>query len=277
MPEKRSEPNGQLCATSSTPPVFTPEQHRLYGDVLDAFLRERLPFAVAGAFAFQCYTGIWRWTKDLDIFLPREYIPRALALCAQLGFETEVRDPVWLAKAWHEDYFVDLISGMSNGVVWVTDDWIRRAQPAQVLGLDVPILGANEMILSKMFVTHRDRFDGADIAHIIYRSGDKLDWDYLISAAGDNWELLLWHLMLYHFVYPIALDRVPRHIWQVLTERFRDAVLNPDLSRARFRGSIVDDVMFQIDFAEWGMENLHEVARRERLSANESKREAFTQ
>jgi hypothetical protein len=274
MPERRGESNGQVCATSSIPPVFTPEQHRLYSSVLQSLLKEHVPFVVAGAFAFQCYTGIWRWTKDLDVFLPREFIPRALQVCEQLGFTTEVRDPVWLAKAWHEDYFVDLISGMSNGVVWVSEEWIRRAQRGEVVGVEVPILGPDEMILSKMFVSHRDRFDGADIAHVIYRSGERLDWDYLLQSAGEHWPMLFWHLVLYQYVYPMATDRVPRRIWELLIERFRSNIISPS---HEFRGSIVDDLMFQIDFTEWGLQNLHDSARRERLLADTHSSEAYRQ
>lgn len=91
--------------------------------------RERVPVIVSGAFALHEHTGIWRDTKDLDLFLPAPEVGRALRLLERDGFETEVLDPVWLAKARRSDYFVDLITGMSNGVVRVDYSWVRRAAP----------------------------------------------------------------------------------------------------------------------------------------------------
>ena len=73
-------------------------------------------------------------------------------------------DPVWLAKARRGEYFVDLITGMSNGVVRVDYSWIRRASRTQIFGISARVLAPEELIASKVFVTRRERFDGADIA-----------------------------------------------------------------------------------------------------------------
>src|SRR5439155_446590 len=84
----------------------------------------------------------------------------------------EVCDPVWLAKAHRDEYFVDFITGMSNAALTVTDSWITRARPAVILGLPTRILAPEELLASKLFVVRRERFDGADIAHIIYATAD---------------------------------------------------------------------------------------------------------
>src|SRR5476651_1697947 len=116
-----------LPVSSSTPPEFAPEQRDMFIEALRVFNAQRIPFAVSGAFALHQHTGIWRDTKDLDLFLTPENIPRALDALASEGFETEVCDPVWLSKASRGDYFIDLITGMSNGVITVQQDWIERA------------------------------------------------------------------------------------------------------------------------------------------------------
>src|SRR5690349_11344102 len=108
-----------LPVSSSTPPVFCADQEALFCEVLELMNRSRVQFVISGAFALHEHTGIWRDTKDLDFFLPTQEVPRALQVLAQDGFQTEVLDPVWLAKARRGDFFVDLITGMSNAVIRV--------------------------------------------------------------------------------------------------------------------------------------------------------------
>ena len=240
------------------------EQRQLFQRVLGALSRGGVSFAVAGAFAFQHYTNIWRFAKDLDLFLPSERIPVALTLCRTVGLVTEITDPVWLAKAWAGDYYVDLISGMSNGVFWVTPAWIDRGRAGEILGQPVRLLAPEEMILSKIFVTRRDRFDASDICHLLYCTGAELDWDRLVAGAGEHWEMLLWHLLLFRYIYPYAAQAsIPPALWSDLLDRVRAAPAGVP----RFRGSLIDPLMFEVDVVDWGLDNLEDRFRRVRLSA----------
>src|SRR3989440_4415912 len=116
-----------LPVSSSRPPVFCKQQESLFREVIQLLESNHVPFVISGAFALHEHTGIWRDTKDLDIFLAPEQVPRALQLLAERGFECEVCDPVWLFKVRRLDYYVDLITGMSNGVIRVDQSWIDRA------------------------------------------------------------------------------------------------------------------------------------------------------
>ncbi len=49
---------------------------------------------LGGALALNAYTGIWRDTKDLDVFVTEKTVPRVLDVLEEAGFETEVVDPV---------------------------------------------------------------------------------------------------------------------------------------------------------------------------------------
>src|SRR5947209_16462634 len=150
-----------LPVSSSKPPAFCKQQESLFREVIGLLERNHVPFVISGAFALHEHTGIWRNTKDLDLFLPTESLLPALEQLRQHGFDTEVRDPIWLGKAWRDGYFIDLITGMSNAIIQVKQSWIDRAVRAQVLGVDVRLLAAEELIASKIFVTRRERFDGA--------------------------------------------------------------------------------------------------------------------
>jgi nucleotidyltransferase DUF2204 len=241
--------------SSSAEPELHPDQERLYREVLLLLTEHRVPHAVSGAFALQEHTGVRRSAKDLDIFLTSENACLVLELLHKHGLRCEICDPVWLAKAHRDDFFVDFITGMSNAVITVTDSWIKRARPGVVLGVTTRILAAEELLASKLFVVRRERFDGADIAHIIYATGGHLDWSRIVELAGAHWEMLLWALVLFQYVYPAQAHYVPSMIWTRLVHRFVFKVMNPDPS-ARFRGSLVDENMFAIDVKEWELDDL---------------------
>lgn len=240
------------------------EQAGLFREVLTALENRRIPYAVSGAFALRQHTGICRFTKDLDLFLTAETSKCAFAYLREQGFECEVHDPVWLAKARKGEFFVDLITGMSNGVIVVEDSWIQRSRPAVIHGVRTRVLAPEELVASKLFVDKRERFDGADIAHVIYGTYGSFDWDREMELVGEHWEMLLWSLILFHYVYPAQAHYVPDRIWQELLRRFQRALLHRD-PRASFRGSLVDERMFAIDVNEWGLDNLLEESREKRL------------
>lgn len=222
-----------------------------------------IPYAVSGAFALHQHTGVWRDTKDLDLFMSAQDATAALRVLQEDGFEVEVPDPVWLAKAHRNGFFVDLIIGMSNAAVVVDPSWIERAKPAEIMGVPSRVLAAEELIASKLFVTRRERFDGADIAHIFYRAGPRLDWARLMQLVGGHWEVLFWALVLFHYSYPASIDHVPQAIWDDLIARFRRELENPNPS-ARFRGSLIDENMFAIDVNEWHLDDLVKECRARR-------------
>jgi hypothetical protein len=261
MPETKEN---LLPVSSSAAPGFAPEQQCMYVEVLTILSAHRIPFAVSGAFALHQHSGIWRDAMDLDLFLVHDDVPRALAALAREGFETEVCDPVWLSKARRGDFFVDLITGMSNAVITVQPEWIERAETAHVLGVSAKVLAAEELIASKLFITRRERFDGADIVHVIYATTGKLDWTRILELAADHWMMLLWVLVLYQYVYPAHSQFVPHALWHDLLSRLRKQIDRPDPD-APFRGSLIDENMFAIDIHEWGMANLSEKIRAERL------------
>lgn len=252
------------------PPDFPPEQRALFCEVLQHLNTAGVPYVVSGAFALQQHTGIWRDTKDLDLFLPCPAVSEALRHLREQGFETEIRDPVWLAKAHRDGYFVDLIAGMSNAIITVDQSWIDRGSPSVVLGVPTRVLAAEELIASKLFVNFRERFDGADVAHIIHGTRGRLDWTRLLSLVAEHWELLLWELIFFRYVYPARQGDVPREIWNLLLGRFRQQ-LDACPNRQPFRGSLIDEKMFAIDVHEWGMENLLQEQRQRHAQRIEMK------
>lgn len=232
-------------------------QEALFREVLLLFEQEHIPYAVSGAFALRQHTGISRFTKDLDIFLTPKNVSLALQYLGERDFECEISDPIWLAKARRKPYFVDLISGMSNGVITVEPSWIERSHPAVIFGMNTRVLAPEELIVSKLFVTRRERFDGADIVHVIYALGKELQWNRILELAGEHWELVLWNLVLFRYIYPAHSDYVPQALWEELLDRFAREiqVANPG---SGFRGGLIDPRMFAIDIDEWKLNDVLE-------------------
>jgi hypothetical protein len=265
--ERRKSQEQQLPISSSEPPTFPPKQRKLFRDVLRLMNANHIQYVVSGAFALHEHTGVWRQTKDLDLFLPHGEVARALEVAETEGFNVLIKDPVWLAKITNNGHFVDLISGMSNAVIRVDQSWVDRAVHSEVLGIGTRVLGAEELIASKIFVVRRERFDGADVAHLIYATRDMLDWKRVLDIVGDHWEMLLWSLIFYRYIYPRHANEVPRWVWHELLARFERDLVDPKLD-APFRGSLIDENMFAIDVKEWGLENEIERYRAEHARAH---------
>jgi hypothetical protein len=151
--------------------------------------------------------------------------------------------------------------------------WIRRASRSQVFGLSVRVLAPEELIASKVFVTRRERFDGADICHVIYGTRGKFDWQRLMNLIGEHWQMLLWCLVLYQYVYPAHTEYVPQEIWDELLHRFRVELKHPNKA-VEFRGSLIDEKMFAIDVLEWGKRNILEECRWKAVSIRPDSEEA---
>ena len=248
----------RLPVTSSEEPAWPPEAEACYRDAIQALLAApAVPFVIGGAFAIHRHTGIWRSTKDLDFFLEPRAVPDALRRLRAAGFATSIQDPVWLAKAHRGEHFVDLITGVGSACLIIESSWIDRAPQETVLGVPCRVLGAEECLATKCFVAFRERFDGADVVHLIRARGPNLDWDRILALMDSHWQLLYWSLVLFAYVYPARTDAVPSEIWNSLARRFGQCALHPDRN-APFRGSLVDPRMFSIDVEEWGERNIYQ-------------------
>src|SRR5256885_14892558 len=146
-----------------------------YSHGLSLLDKNKLPYLVGGAYAFARYTGIERHTKDFDIFIRRGDWERAAKILRNAGYEIDLSFPHWLGKAFSGEDFIDLIFSAGNGVATVDEVWFDHAVPGRVVDMDVQLIPAEEMIWSKGLIMERERYDGADVAHIIHAVGENLD------------------------------------------------------------------------------------------------------
>jgi hypothetical protein len=204
-----------------------------------------VPYLVGGGYAMAHYTGIVRHTKDLDVFCRPRDRDRALAALADGGYKTDLCWPHFLAKALHGDAFIDLIYRSGNGLCEVDDEWFAHARHGEVLGVPVMLCPIEETLWSKAFVMERDRFDGADVNHLILHHGDHLDWRRLLRRFDGHERVLLAHLILFGFVYPGERDRVPADVIDRLERTIGDQRPTDD---RLCRGGLLSKYMYLNDF-----------------------------
>ncbi len=220
---------------------------------LRALAESHVPFLVAGAYAFFEYTGIFRDTKDLDLFLRERDLEDAFAVLESAGFRTELTDRGWLGKAWKGEWYVDLIFSSGNGVAVVDDLWFENARTGRVMDVQVLLAPPEEMIWSKSFVLERERYDGADVNHLFHACGATMDWERLLMRFDRYWEVLFSHLLLFQFAYPASRSVVPDWVIEELVRRQRETLRAGDDPLPLCRGNLMSRVQYRHDLEALGL------------------------
>jgi hypothetical protein len=221
------------------------EEQVVYAEGMRALLRARVPFLVGGGWALFHYLGRWRNTKDIDVFVRPEDVDRVLVALDRSGFRTELTDSAWLAKAWRHGALIDIIFCSYNGLFPVDDSWFENARAAEVLGVDVQVVGPEEIIVSKSFVAARDRFDGGDVSWLIRATAAQLDWNRLEERMRDHWQVLLWQLLHFLYVFPGGRSLVPRALLDRLLARLSHELSSQPVSPSLCRGPMLDPKLYK--------------------------------
>ena len=210
-----------------------------YREAMEVLNRAGVPFLVGGAFAFIHQAGIDKSTKDLDIFARPRDVQRLLEACAAAGYETDLVFSHWLAKIRSSEGFIDVIFNSGNGVAAVDDEWFEHATAGEVLSVPVKIAPPEETVWSKAFVMERERYDGADVVHLILAHGERLDWGRLLARFGPHWRVLLAHLVLFGFIFPSERSRVPGWVMEDLVQRLQSEIGTTDATDAVCYGTLL--------------------------------------
>jgi hypothetical protein len=238
------------------------DTNTFYRRTLHVLSDARVPFLVGGSHAYLHYTGIVRNTKDFDLFVRRGDLDRALDALRDAGYRTEISFPHWLAKAHQAGDHVDLVFSSGNGICKVDDEWFAHAVEADVLGMPVKIAPVEELIWQKSFVMERERFDGADLMHLIRSRAEGLAWERLLCRYDRYWPLLLSYLTLFVFVYPTERHRIPAEVMDGLLDRLRQSLATPQNGDVRVcQGTLVSRGQYMVDIGQYGFADARLVPR----------------
>ena len=226
------------------------EEQEVHRQALRILNQHNIRYVVAGAVAIGHYTGLWRDTKDLDLFLVPSEVTNAMAVLAEHGYSVGVGASNWLAHAALGKYYVDLIYGFGGWRASIDEQWYDRGQPSSVLGQPVRVAPVEEMIWIKAYVAHRERFDGADILHMIRSCHDSIDWAHLLDRFEPCWQVLIFYVNLYQFAFPEDRSDFPAWFLHELEDRSRH-VVHPSVSEPPVsRGTLLDRYSFLTDIRE---------------------------
>jgi hypothetical protein len=236
--------------------IITDEQKRestaFFKEALEILSESKANYLIGGAFAVFQHAGIYRNTKDLDVFCKHSEYPKILKSFAAKGFKVELTDIRWLAKIRKGEYFIDVIFDTVNNICKVDDSWFKYATKGEYEGMEVKFLAPEELIWLKSYVQNRERFDGADINHIILKAGKNMDWKRLLDRLDQHWHILLAQILIFQFVYPADYhDIIPKWLFDELISRSNEQYDLPESGEKVCRGPLIDQTQYAVDIKQW--------------------------
>jgi len=228
-----------------------PEQQRaLYEQVVAEAKARGIELAFGGAFAAAVYKGLWRDTKDMDLYVvpeDRDEMIEVLTVCGMRDyFDMVPYDRRWIYRGYFEGIIVDIIWGMANQRATVDRRWLDAGPRVEFGGETVNVLPPEEMIWSKLYVMQRERCDWPDILNLIHAVGPVMDWRHLLERVGEDAPLLRGVLSVFQWVCPERAAELPKWIWTAVDRASQESLNTPHShaelldSRPWFRPTLPD-------------------------------------
>lgn len=223
-------------------PEIPAQKTEAFRQALETLNESSTPYVIGGAFAMHFYSGIWRNTNDLDVYMEQKYVTKTIETLLRVGFrdlgELAAGDREWIYHATMNQVLLDIIWQPPNRLRPVDESFHARGREGTLFNMPVLFMPPDELIWAKIFILNRDRCDWPDIFHIVRACSENLDWRHLLHAMGEHWPILLSFIILYDWAYPSQTECIPEALRQELLGRklqlpaaadfpTREAVLDP--------------------------------------------------
>jgi hypothetical protein len=225
------------------------DEQVFYRSAVDVLQSAGIDFLVGGAYAMRIHAGVERDTKDFDLFIKPGDADRVIEAFRDAGFCAGYAYSHWLLKVHGEGRFLDIIFRAGNGLCDVDEGWFTSATEAEFFGAKLRVCPPEEMIWQKTFIMERERYDGADVQHLLQRCGRTMDWERLLQRFGEDWLVLLSHLVLFRYAFPSDHDAVPPAVIERLTTKLLRSEAAP---QAVCRGTLLSRLQYLDDVERWG-------------------------
>ncbi len=224
----KSRPRRALVDRSATtvyPPddasqYLPPDQWAVFKSAMDAARAKNIPFALGGGLAVAFYTGLWRGTKDVDLYvLPtdRDAMVEAVSEIGLADYYDKVPyDRRWIYRATQGTTIVDIIWALANNLAQTDDDWLTQGPSVELFDDRMNLVPAEELLYSKIHVLQRERCDWPDIENVLYAAGPSFDWERLIGRLAGEERLLASVVLLFSWLAPGRAETFPDWIWSRL-------------------------------------------------------------
>jgi hypothetical protein len=231
----------QLARSAAWLERLPPEQWSVYKAVMTRARLRGLQFAVGGGFATMTYTGQWRDTKDIDLFImerDKEEMIRILDECGlEDYYDQQPYERHWIYRSYKGDIIVDVIWAMANRRAVVDEGWFIGPS-VEADGERFQLVPAEETLWSKLYVLQRERCDWPDGLSLIYAMGTDLNWRCVLDRVEDDAPLLSALLSVFGWLCPDRARELPRWLWSELNARH--TLPDADLDAAVNRPSLLD-------------------------------------
>ncbi len=189
----------------------------IYQKVIDEAHQRRIPFALGGAFAVAAYTGSWRNTKDLDLYVLPPQRDRMIEALSEHGFtdyfETRPYDRWWIYRGFKEGTIIDIIWAAANHRTQVRDAWLSGPE-VDVRGRRLRVLPVEVILQDKLYIMQRERCDWPDVLNLLYAWGGEVDWERLLGELRDDVPLLAGALSVFRWIAPGQASGLPSWLWK---------------------------------------------------------------
>ncbi len=200
--------------------LVTDREWAFYEPVLQEAEQLALPFAIGGGIAFSLYSGRWRNTRDIDLFVRPHDRQAFIDLITRHGFEDyfdrDSYDRSWIYRGYQHGAIIDIIWEMANHRALVDDDWIEGGAAFVANGIPLRLIPPEQLIFAKLYVMQRERCDWPDLLSVLNTQAHQLDWNHLIDIVGDDRSLLCGLLCTFGWLCPDTARQTPAEVWQRL-------------------------------------------------------------
>jgi hypothetical protein len=198
--------------------TMTPDQWEVYLSAINAVRSTGINFMLGGGFALAAYTGRWRDTKDIDLYVHPNDADTAKEALLKAGFSDYYSilpyDRKWIYRSTKKDFLVDIIWAMANQRAQVDAQWFKRGRMITIRGEQLKIMPMEEFMWCKLYIMQRDHCDWTDLFNLLYANGTHLDWDHLLMRVEEDTPLLRALLEIFGWLCPAAAKKLPSILWK---------------------------------------------------------------
>ena len=228
---------------------------------MQLLLDNGLEALVGGAYAMAHYTGVARDTKDFDLLLRPADVETALAIWRRAGYTADFEFTHWLAKVRAGRACVDVIFRSGSGLGSIDETWFGEAREANIFGMRVRVAPPEALIWQKAYIMERERFDGADVAHLLASCAPLINWQRLIQLFEPDWRVLWSHLILFGFIFPSKRNLIPIDVVKEFNSRIVKEQNEPPPHDERCNGTLLSRIQYLSDVTTGGLVDAREAAR----------------
>ncbi len=142
-----------------------------------------VPFALCGGYAAYV-RGAPEPDHDADFLVPEAEAERATKVLAEAGLEVVDPPEDWLTKVVEGSSFVDVLWRTCGHPV--EEDLIDRAEVLPVLSVQMPVLEATDILVTKLMALDEHYCDFSRLLPVARALREQVDWERVRREVAEN-------------------------------------------------------------------------------------------